>query len=193
MLSSRNLHQSKSSTLCFLFLTALVFIGVYQPSVASSSQVTLAWNANTEQDLSGYRVYYGLSSQNYPSSVNVGNTTSFTLANLEQGKTYYLSATAYDIDGNESDFSQELVYTAPTECTFSISPNSQPHTAAGGAGTVNVVTQAGCSWTVVSNASSWLIVTSNSSGTGNGTVNYTVLNNNDPSSRTGTLTIANRN
>ena len=48
----------------------------------------------------------------------------------------------------------------------------------------------GCAWTAVSDNTSWMTVTGGSSGTGNGTVSYTVAANTTTSSRPGTLTIA---
>jgi Zn-dependent metalloprotease len=74
-------------------------------------------------------------------------------------------------------------------CSFSISPTSRSHTAAGGTGSVTVTTAAGCSWTAVSNAS-FITITSGASGSGNGTVNYSVAANTGTAARTGTLTIA---
>jgi hypothetical protein len=76
-------------------------------------------------------------------------------------------------------------------CTYSISPTSQSFDSNGGTGSVGVTTQSGCSWTAVSN-SSWITITSNSSGTGSGTVNYSVASNTSTSARTGTITIAGR-
>jgi len=76
-------------------------------------------------------------------------------------------------------------------CTYSISPTSQSFNSNGGTGSVSVATQSGCDWTAVSNAS-WIIITSNSSGTGSGTVNYSVDSNTSASARTGTMTIAGR-
>jgi hypothetical protein len=73
-------------------------------------------------------------------------------------------------------------------CTYSISPTSQSFDSNGGTGIVSVTTQSGCGWTAVSNAS-WITTTSGSSGSGNGTVNYSV-GANTASARTGTMTIA---
>jgi len=73
-------------------------------------------------------------------------------------------------------------------CTYSISPTSQSFNSSGGTGSVDVTTQSGCSWTAISNVS-WITITSGSSGTGNGTVNYSVSTNTG-SQRTGTITIA---
>ena len=75
-----------------------------------------------------------------------------------------------------------------TACTYSISPTSANFGSAGGTGSVSVTAGVGCAWTAVSNAS-WIHVTSGGSGTGNGTVGYTV-DVNSSSSRTGTMTVA---
>jgi hypothetical protein len=163
----------------FLFLTGSVH----------SAQVTLAWDPTTDPDVAGYRIYYGLLSAQYSSSIDVGNQTRYTVASLEDGKTYYFAATAYDRYGDESDFSGEVVFNVPVPCTYTVSPSSQSFTSRGGSGAVNVTTQSGCTGAAVSNAS-WLVITSNSSITGSGTANYSALSNSAGSTRTGTLTVA---
>ena len=70
-------------------------------------------------------------------------------------------------------------------CTYSVAPPSANIAAAGGPGSFNVTTQAGCAWTATT-TDTWLHTTS--SGTGNGTVNYTV-DNNTGSARAGTITV----
>lgn len=75
-------------------------------------------------------------------------------------------------------------------CSYSISPTSQTVARVGGGGSVSVSTQSGCAWTATSNAS-WISITQGGSGTGNGTVAYTVLPNLG-GSRQGTITIAGR-
>jgi Viral BACON domain/Putative binding domain, N-terminal len=87
---------------------------------------------------------------------------------------------------------QNVTISQNAACTYSISPSNDTLDKAGGAGQpVSVTTQSGCTWTAVSNAS-WITITSGSSGTGNGTVNFTVAANTTGSDRTGTLTIAGR-
>ena len=44
--------------------------------------VTVSWTANIENDLAGYKIYYGTSSGGYNSSLDVGNRTSHTINNL---------------------------------------------------------------------------------------------------------------
>lgn len=62
----------------------------------------ITWAANTETDLAGYRVYVGTSPGSYNTSIDVGKVTSYSLANLKPGVTYYFTVTAYDVSGNES-------------------------------------------------------------------------------------------
>ena len=80
------------------------------------------------------------------------------------------------------------VYQGSEVCTYAINPTNANVAASGGTGSVNVTTQSGCSWTAVSN-DAWIHVTSGGSGTGSGTVNYSV-DENTGSARTGTMTIA---
>jgi len=166
------------------FLTMIFFLS----TPVQSAQVTLQWDPNLEADLAGYRVYYGTSSGNYSHSLDVGKTTTCTVSNLQDGMPYYFAATAYDTAFAESEFSSEVVYGGGGECAFSISPDSQSFGSSGGAGTVSLSAGTGCSWTAVSNAS-WIIVTSNSSGSGSSTVYFSVASNSSYS-RSGTLTVA---
>jgi hypothetical protein len=47
----------------------------------------------------------------YDTVIGVGNVLEYTITGLEEGVTYFLAATAYDTDDNESAFSKELVHT----------------------------------------------------------------------------------
>ena len=76
----------------------------------------------------------------------------------------------------------------PGSCTFSVSPISVTVAAAGATGSVAVTAGSGCSWTAASH-DAWITVTGGASGTGNGTVSYSVAAN-TASQRTGTVTIA---
>jgi hypothetical protein len=59
-------------------------------------QISLTWNANNEQDIAGYKVYWGPTGV-YPfvNSTDVGNETSITLTGLSTGD-YDATVTAYD-------------------------------------------------------------------------------------------------
>jgi hypothetical protein len=84
-------------------------------STAAAGSVTLTWDANSESDLSGYRVYYGQQSRNYDDFVDVGNVTTFKISNLDPGKKYYFAVTAYDFSTNESGFSAEVSADIPSQ------------------------------------------------------------------------------
>jgi hypothetical protein len=79
-------------------------------SIASAAPVTLAWDAVSDPGLAGYKIHYGYASGQYSFSVDVGNTTTASLSDLDQNQVYYVAATAYDASGNESDFSNEVMY-----------------------------------------------------------------------------------
>src|SRR5206468_1042905 len=74
--------------------------------------------------------------------------------------------------------------------TFSLSPN-QNFSASGSPGIFSVTSTGNCGWTAVSN-SSFITVTSGASGTGNGTVGFTVAANTGPNQRTGTLSVGDK-
>jgi uncharacterized repeat protein (TIGR03803 family) len=74
-------------------------------------------------------------------------------------------------------------------CAFSINPTNAPFAAAGGSATVSVTTSDSCPWTAVSN-DSFITITSGDSGSGNGTVHYSVAANTNSSEQVGTMTIA---
>lgn len=83
-------------------------------SQSLGGSITLEWDPNTESDLAGYRVYYGETSGQYSSSVDVGLNTLYEVAGLEEGKTYFFAVTAYDRSGNESGYSNEVSATVET-------------------------------------------------------------------------------
>ena len=117
-------------------LIFLLFSSVFLlSSSGQTAQVTLTWDPNTETDLAGYDIYYGTSSGNYQSKTDVGNVTTYTVNGLTVGVTYYLAATAYNTQGLESSFSNEVAYTVPS-CSFAISPSSASFSTSGGSGNV---------------------------------------------------------
>jgi len=82
----------------------------------------------------------------------------------------------------------EIFHVDQLACWFGISPTSAYISAWGGTGSVSVsASYSTCGWTAVSN-DSWIHITSGSSGTGNGTVTYSV-DLGEIESRSGTMTI----
>jgi len=88
-------------------LTAIILSLIFF-TPAGADHLDLAWNANTEPDLAGYQVYYGTASWEYGDPIDVGNTTTCRLDSLLEGVMYFIAVTAYDVYGNESEFSDEV-------------------------------------------------------------------------------------
>jgi hypothetical protein len=85
----------------------------------------LAWDANPEADIAGYKVRYGTTPGNYPSVQDAGNATSATVNNLTPGTTYYFVVTAYSTTALESQNSTELsTTTAPADTDSDGLPDS---------------------------------------------------------------------
>ena len=80
----------------------------------SGRSLRLAWDASTDPDVVGYRVYYGNASGEYTQSVTVSNVTFATISDLTEGLTYYFAIRAFNAAGLESDPSNEISDTIPT-------------------------------------------------------------------------------
>jgi hypothetical protein len=92
----------------------ILFFALLHNPVQAAQSVTLAWNPSADTNIAGYKVYYGVASRTYTNVVNVGKATNATIPGLVEATTYYFTATAYNILGLESDFSNEASYTIPT-------------------------------------------------------------------------------
>jgi hypothetical protein len=83
--------------------------------------VTLAWDyiCGTSNDVTGYRIYVGNASRAYSNVVSVSMCTNRTgtVSNIIPGVTYYFAATALAESALESDYSDELTYTASAGTT----------------------------------------------------------------------------
>jgi hypothetical protein len=91
----------------YILSALLLSVGLF-PTRLAASVLTLAWDPNPEWDLAGYKIYYGTRSGDYDFVIDVGGITYHTIRGLEPETRYYLSLTAYDISGNESDLSGEV-------------------------------------------------------------------------------------
>ena len=97
--------------------------------------ITLEWDANTEPDVLGYRVYYKTGSPGPPysgtgasegespialdaSAVSIGNLCRFSLTGLSNTETYCCVVTAHDTAGNESDYSNEICLNCEEQYQF---------------------------------------------------------------------------
>jgi hypothetical protein len=108
--SSRCGHVPTVATLFLILIAILVVL----PGYGYSAQVTIAWDANSEPEVAGYKLHYGTSAGQYPSLSDAGGQTACTLAGLQAGVVYFFAATAYDTYGNQSSYSQEVTFTVPS-------------------------------------------------------------------------------
>lgn len=71
------------------------------------SGVTLAWDANPEPDIAGYRIYHNAPQDVELQIVDTGNVTQFT---LDVSKPHVFRVTAYNTVGLESTFSHAVTW-----------------------------------------------------------------------------------
>ncbi|MBN1567590.1 MAG: hypothetical protein JXA73_07065 [Acidobacteria bacterium] len=81
---------------------------------ALAADVLLEWDPSPSANISEYRVYFGNYSRAYNSSVAVVDQTRYRVTDLGLG-TWYFAVTAVDVDGSESDFSNEVSRIVSTE------------------------------------------------------------------------------
>ncbi len=98
------MKKQKSIFLALLFLS-MAMLG--QVAIAGTAKVS--WDANSEGDLDGYKIYYDTTSHagtcptGYANNFDVtDNATSHYFDALTPGQTYYFQLTAYDTAANES-------------------------------------------------------------------------------------------
>ena len=100
--------------IAFFFLTAA-------PAIAATVNITFEWDANTETDLAGYRLYQSSSPGVYvrfvqnPSTPNLADevglvTTTSIDVEMAMGEKRYFTLSAFDTAGNESLLSNEVTF-----------------------------------------------------------------------------------
>ena len=95
----------------------------------------------------------------------------------------------YTVGTSGGEFDDVKVSSEGGSCPYNISPSQASVGAGASTGNVAVTAPAGCAWTS-SSGTSWISITSGTSGSGNGTVTYSVEVNPGAQPREGTLTIA---
>ena len=131
-----NLSKSQFKGSClfwFIFLTP-IFLFFFIVNSLAATQVSLTWDANTEASLAGYRFFCREDGQSYDYNTPVweGTTTSCTIYDLDETKTYRFVSRVFDNYGLESVDSNELVLEPGTP-----SENQAPLADAGPDQTVN--------------------------------------------------------
>lgn len=157
-----------------------------QPSIYG--RVTLANN----DALAGVTMSLGGASS---STQQTNGNGFYQFANLQTGANYTVtpSRNGYSFEppsrgANNLNSDQSADFTA-TPCSFSIAPVNQSFGASGGNGSVTVTATPRCPWTAAT-ADNWITINSGASGSGNGSVNFTVAATTAP--RVGRITVAGR-
>jgi hypothetical protein len=99
---------------------------------AGGAGVTFGWTANTDP-VAGYKIHYGPASRTYNQVFDARNVTAGTVSNLVAGTRYFFALTAYNSQGLESDYSNEITYFVPTNTaplgpfrlTIAVTPSRQ--------------------------------------------------------------------
>lgn len=105
----------------------LNFAPVVSATLPGTYSVALGWNRSPNSTVTGYRVYSGVVSGVYTSSVAVGNVTTNIVPNLVDGITYFFAVTAYNASGKESLFSSEIsLVPGPATISLHTSITKQP-------------------------------------------------------------------
>ncbi|MBH0204532.1 MAG: fibronectin type III domain-containing protein [Nitrospira sp.] len=70
----------------------------------------LSWDASTGTDIAGYKIYLATASGAYGAPIATTSTdvTTYTVTGLVIGATYFFVVTAFNLDGTESTFSNEV-------------------------------------------------------------------------------------
>lgn len=137
---------SKQKNRCFLaaglslFIVALLFLLLATPS--NAYDVVIAWDANSEPDLAGYVLYVDDGTTQMPyeyvddyplENIDPENPRA-KIADLQNDTAYYFVVTAYDTDGNESDYSNEICVMNGQKCPDSYLASRNDSSANGGSG-----------------------------------------------------------
>jgi hypothetical protein len=86
----------------------LIWMWLLATFPANAESVTLVWNANTETNLIGYRVYAGTNSRSYHICIPTGLVTNQVIVLSEPGR-WFFSVTATNNVSRESAYSDEVI------------------------------------------------------------------------------------
>jgi len=96
----------------FFIIAVLLF---FAAATANAYDVVLAWDPNAESDLAGYKIYgsegspgppYDLIDTHSLDDIDPDNPAG-QITDLDDSPEYYFVVTAYDLEGNESGYSNE--------------------------------------------------------------------------------------
>ena len=102
-----------------VFLLAMALVVLFSTSAlgqvlqTKSETVVLTWDANTETDLAGYKLYQANVDGSYTflQEIQAGTETATVTFNAVEGVEYGWVLTAFDLAGNESGYSNKPIRT----------------------------------------------------------------------------------
>lgn len=103
--------MSNLKGLVYVLVGLVLLLIATATSYAGDKSVTLEWDANTEEDLAGYRVFCRQAGQsyNYGTPNWEGAEITCTISGLADNAAYHFVARAFDTSGNESGDSNEVM------------------------------------------------------------------------------------
>jgi Fibronectin type III domain len=101
----------------------LAFLLCAVPAFAQT-QATLTWGPSPSEGIAGYKVYIGTAPRTYGVPITLGLTLDYNVSGLTPGVVYYFAVTAFDMDGNESDYSNEVSKLIPSTATRPLPPTN---------------------------------------------------------------------
>ncbi len=84
----------------------------------------MAWGQSPDPSVVGYFLYYGESTTNYTTQVDVGTNTAYTVSGLADSTTYYFVVAAYDAYGDQSAPSDPVMVVTPDSGGLELAPVS---------------------------------------------------------------------
>lgn len=130
-------NESANGRLQKVKILALVVFSILSGQAYASAantglqSLTLEWSPVSEASVQGYLVHVGTQSQQYSLVYDSGTAVSFSVNDLEVGKTYYFAVGAVDNTGTEGGLSTELMVTIappplPGGTSISMNASGQP-------------------------------------------------------------------
>jgi hypothetical protein len=130
-----------------MFFAMVLTLFIAPLPAANAANVTIGWDANSEPELEGYVVYHNTGSPGPPyehfdtlpeSELADPLNPRVTLTELKEGEEYYIALTAYNSEGIESDYSNdvcvEVVNGIANVCGQSTDPSTSTSSSRGGGG-----------------------------------------------------------
>lgn len=145
---------------------------------------------NSAGEIALYSTYFGGAGDDYPQAVALDPWGNVYVAGQTFSANFPATIGAVQRTATGAgDAFAALINMTVSSCSYQLSEGGRSFPASGGSATVTVTAPAGCPW-LASSSDRWVTITSGRSGTGSGSVTYSVAANNNTLARSARLTIA---